>query len=147
MPKWTIRRAKNTDAKGLAECVDEAYSIYAQRISDLPAVSEHVEEDIGNNMVWVALVDGRIVGGVILMPRSDHAVLANVAVRPSMAGLGLGRSLMQVVEAESRRLGLARLQLTTHSEMPANVVLYKRLGWIETKRSGNKIHMEKALIS
>ena len=54
MEKWSIRRAEPRDATALSDCIDAAYSVYAPRIKDLPAVSEGISEEIENHLVWVA---------------------------------------------------------------------------------------------
>ena len=145
MPNWTIRRAEKKDAAALADCCDAAYSIYAPRIADLPAVSDGIEDDIERNVVWVAARDNRVIGGLVLLPKEDHVVLANVAIDPSATGAGLGRAYMDLAEAETRKLGHEKLRLSTHVDMPENVLLYEHLGWYEIGRSGNKVHMEKSL--
>lgn len=147
MTTWTIRRAKPTDAAALAACIDAAYSVYAGKGIDLPAVSDGIAEDIQRNIVWVALSGRRIIAGLVLIPREDHAILANVAVDPSAAGLGLGRTLMDRADLEVLKLGLSKLSLTTHAGIPENVRLYEHLGWRATSRIGNKVHMEKTLAS
>lgn len=145
MPNWTIRRAEKKDAAALADCFDAAYSIYAPRIADLPAVSDGIEDDIERNVVWVAARDNQVIGGLVLLPKEDHVVLANVAIDPSATGAGLGRAFMDLAEAEARKLGHEKLRLSTHVDMPENVRLYEHLGWHEIGRSGNKVHMEKSL--
>jgi N-acetylglutamate synthase-like GNAT family acetyltransferase len=145
MPNWTIRRAEKKDAAALADCFDAAYSIYAPRITDLPAVSDGIEDDIERNVVWVVARDNQVIGGLVLLPKEDHVVLANVAIDPSATGAGLGRAFMDLAEAEARKLGHEKLRLSTHVDMPENVQLYEHLGWHEIGRSGNKVHMEKSL--
>lgn len=145
MTTWTLRRATAADAVSLAACIDAAYSVYADKGIKLPAVSHGVAEDIQNNIVWVAVLARQIVGGLVLIIEEDHAVLANVAVEPSAAGLGLGRALLERAEQEVGKLGLGQLRLTTHSDIPENVRLYEYLGWHETGRRGSKVFMEKAL--
>ena len=145
MPNWTIRRAEKKDAAALAECFDAAYSIYAPSIADLPAVSDGIEDDIERNVVWVVARDNQVIGGLVLLPKEDHVVLANVAIDPSATGAGLGRAFMDLAEAETRKLGHEKLCLSTHVDMPENVRLYEHLGWHEIGRSGNKVHMEKSL--
>jgi len=145
MSNWTIRRAEKKDAAALAECFDAAYSIYAPRIADLPAVSDGIEDDIERNVVWVAARDNQVIAGLVLLPKEDHVVLANVAIDPSATGAGLGRAFMDLAEAEARKLGHEKLRLSTHVDMPENVRLYEHLGWHEIGRSGNKVHMEKSL--
>lgn len=146
MENWTIRRAKASDALALATRIDAAYSYIAERGITLPAVSEGIAGDIGNNVVWVAVLEDRIVGGLILIPRENYVVIANVAVEPSATGLGLGRALMNQAETEARNLGQRKLKLSTHIDIPENVELYEHLGWQETGRSGDKVQMEKLLV-
>lgn len=145
MESWEFRRAHQVDAAALAECIDRAYSIYASRITDLPAVSEGIEDAIANNVVWVAVQDNQVTGGLVLVDKEDHVVLANVAVDPNVTGMGLGRAFMDLAEAETSKLGKERLRLSTHVDMPENVRLYERLGWHEMGRSGNKVRMEKSI--
>ncbi|WP_282605377.1 GNAT family N-acetyltransferase [Pelagibius sp. Alg239-R121] len=145
MVAWNIRRARQQDATALSICIDAAYSIYASRIVDLPAVSSGISDDIEKNVVWVAEQNESIVGGMILIPMEEFALLANVAVDPRCAGLGLGRRLIELAESETLGLGKRELRLTTHLAMPGNVRLYAHLGWWELGRSGNKVYMTKFL--
>lgn len=145
MNDWTIRKAGAADADRLARCIDAAYSVYAEKLDDLPAVSDGIADDIANNKVWVAVSDERIIGGIVLVANGDHVVVANVAVDPGAAGRGVGRALMDLAESEAKELGFAKLRLSTHVAMPQNVRLYEYLGWRETDRAGNKVHMEKFL--
>ncbi len=145
MSRIAIRRAKSEDADALADCIDAAYSIYADRIADLPAVSDGVAEAISRHRVWVAEMDGRLVGGLVLVPHDDCLFLENIAVRPESAGSGLGRALIARAEQDCLDLGLREIRLSTHQDMPENIAIYSRLGWKETGRSGNKVHMSKSI--
>ena len=142
---FTIRRAQASDAEALSNCIDAAYSIYASRISDLPAVSEGISEAIEVHRVWVAQIEHDIVGGMILVLRDDFMILENVAVHPENTGVGLGKALLERAEADCAELGLHEIRLSTHEDIPENVRLYEHLGWQETSRSGNKVHMSKQL--
>ena len=141
-----IRRATPGDAAALAACIDAAYAIYASRISDLPKVSEGIEYDIKDNIVWVAERDDAIVGGLILKPQTDFMLLANIAVHPDHGGQGVGRALMDRAESDASALGMTEMRLSTHVDMPENVALYEYLGWKETERTGNKVKMRKQLV-
>ena len=145
MATLTIRRAAAHDSDALVDCIDEAYSIYAGRIDDLPAVSEGIAEAIERDRVWVAEYDGQIAGAMILVVEDTFLMLENIAVRPSSAGKGIGRALIAQAEDDCRTLGLNEIRLSTHESMPENVAIYARLGWHETDRSGNKVHMSKTL--
>ncbi|MEQ9690938.1 MAG: GNAT family N-acetyltransferase [Bauldia litoralis] len=145
MSDWTIRRAKAGDAVALARCIDDAYATYRSRIADLPAVSEGIASDIEDHLVFVAVLDDRIVGGLVLIQQPGFALLANVAVDPRASGRGVGRGLIEHAEAACRQLRIDEIRLTTHVDMPENVNLYEHLGWLRTGTSGNKVHMTRTL--
>ena len=145
MANSMIRRALEADAAALAACIDAAYSVYRGRGIELPAVSDGVADDIRNNLVWVADSGGCILGGLILVVRTDHALLANLAVDPAATGQGLGRALLERAEREVRQLNLPKLTLRTHAGIPENIRLYEHLGWRVAGRTGDTVVLEKAL--
>lgn len=71
--------------------------------------------------------------------------LDNLAVHPDHGGKGLARRLITTAEQAARADGYDTLHLATHVDMPNNVALYTRLGWVEIQRSGNKVMMAKPL--
>lgn len=145
MADWHIRRAVPGDAEALTSCIDAAYTIYDSRGLDLPDVSADIAEDITSHRVWIGELDGSVAGGIVLVPKDDHLIVANVAVDPAKSGQGLGGALMARAEADCLALGLRELRLNTHIGIPENVALYAHLGWQETGRSGNKVTMRKLL--
>ena len=140
-----MRRAVTGDAPELFRCIEAAYSNHATRIPDLPVVSEGIADEILNNIVWITETGGTIAGGIILIPRDGFLVVANIAVHPDHSGKGLGRALMDIAASESRQRGLSEMRLSTHADIPETVSLYEHLGWRETGRSGNKVHMSKTV--
>ena len=134
-----------SDAGGLAACIDAAYAKYRSRIVDMPAVSENCAEEIENHLVWVAIVDDSIVGGLFLIPCDGYMKLANLAVHPTYGGQGIGGKLMALAEQTAKEQGLFEMRLNTHVAMPENVALYMHLGWKETARGGNTVSMSKWL--
>lgn len=140
-----IRPAQATDANALAACIDAAYAQYAERISDLPSVSDGCAEDIAQNQVWVAVQDDQIVAGLILVACIGFMKLANLAVHPDHGGKGLGRKLIELAEREAKRQGFGEMRLNTHVDMPLNVQLYQHMGWTEGAQSDNTVSMKKYL--
>lgn len=145
MTPWHIRRARPEDARGLAACIDDAYAVYKDVISDLPDVSAGIDREITDHHVWVATVDDRIVGGLVLIDQANHMVLANVAVSPDQRGTGLGRHFVELAERECAGLGHTQLRLSTHHRMPDNVKLYEHFGWRISGQFGSKINMTKTI--
>jgi GNAT superfamily N-acetyltransferase len=60
--------------------------------------------------------------------------LDNVAVRPSAKGTGVGRTLLELAEAEAKRQGYSSIYLATHELMHENRALYTRVGYREYDR-------------
>jgi GNAT superfamily N-acetyltransferase len=140
-----IRKALLVDAEALASCIDAAYAKYANRISDMPSVSDGIAEEINDNQVWVVVENGEIIAGLFLVPRDGFMKLANLAVHPNHDGKGIGRKLTELSEREAERQGYNEMRLNTHIAMPENVQLYKHLGWEEVSRSKNTVSMRKLL--
>ena len=147
MPRrsWTIRKAIAADAKALTECMHTAYLVYSKRLGGqtLPPLTVDYGEEIRVFPVWVAAADGIVVGGLVLMPEDDCMTIANIAVHPEFQGQGLGRGLMELAEAEAKRLGYSELRLATHLLLTDNLSLYTHLGWSETGRDQDRVYMKK----
>lgn len=145
MNSWTLRRAEPGDVDGLASCLDAAYARYQDRIADLPPMSKDCAGEIVRNQVWLAILNDRIVGALVLTPGDGFMKLANLAVRPEHNGKGIGRALVALSENEAASQGFGEMRLNTHVAMPENVGIYSRLGWKEVSTKGNKVMMEKRL--
>lgn len=146
---WKIRKASIDDAKGLKSCMDRAYAQYLNRLKkeQLPPMNVDYEEEITVFPVWVAEFDNEVVGGLILMFEDDHAIIANIGVRPDFQGTGLGRKLMDLAESEAKRKGYSEMRLATHVLLTENVSFYKHLGWSEIGRDDVRVYMRKMIRS
>jgi GNAT superfamily N-acetyltransferase len=131
-----IRRAEAADRAAVERIVRDAYGIYVERIGKPPApVLDDYAALIADGAVSVLEdADGRLAAIIVLLPKPDHLLLDNIAVRPDRQGRGLGRRLVAFAEDEARRLGYAELRLYTHQKMTENIALYTRLGFVETGR-------------
>ena len=131
-----IRRARPEDRETAEAIVRDAYSIYIPSIGKPPGpMLDDYATLIAEGAVSVLEdANGAIAALMVLLPKTDHLLLDNIAVRPDRQGQGLGRQLIAFAEAEARRLGHAELRLYTHATMTENIALYTRLGFIETGR-------------
>ncbi len=139
-----VRPATADDAHGLTACIDAAYAPFVAKGLDLPPVSEGIAGDIRDHHVWVATRGDRIVGGIVLV-LGDAAHLANLAVHPDAGGQGVGQALIATATSAARAAGYDRLHLATHFEMTGTQAFYRRLGWVEAGRDGNKVYFEMQL--
>jgi N-acetylglutamate synthase-like GNAT family acetyltransferase len=88
VPNVTIRAAVADDVADLTRVVTAAYAPYVAAGLQLPPVADGLAQDIGDHYTIVAVADGRIVGGLVLMA-GDPPRIANLAVSPDAAGQGL----------------------------------------------------------
>jgi GNAT superfamily N-acetyltransferase len=115
--------------------VRAAYAHYVPRIGREPApMSADYGALIAQREVWVACVEGRAVGVLVLRPAPGSLLLENVAVEPSWQGHGIGRELIAFAERHARELGLPEVVLYTNERMTENLGFYPRLGYVETER-------------
>ena len=91
-------------------------------------------ELIGRGEVWVTEENGRVIGVLILRPLAGSLFLENVAVLPECQGRGLGRALIAFAERYADELGLREVTLYTNERMTENLLLYPKLGYVETGR-------------
>jgi GNAT superfamily N-acetyltransferase len=135
----TIRLARAEEAARLAAIVEAAYAPWVPIIGRRPGP---MDDDYAARIVageaWVLEAGGVIHGLVVIETHPDHLMLDNIAVDPARKGMGDGRVLLEFVEAEARRRGLAEVRLYTHALMAANVALYAKRGYADTDRREEK---------
>jgi GNAT superfamily N-acetyltransferase len=80
--------------------------------------------------LWLAELDGRVVGGVTLRGLGDGlARLGHLALEPGARGTGAGRRLVEAVLEAARAAGYDRIELLTFSALTAARELYRRAGF------------------
>lgn len=84
----------------------------------------------GRGAFLVVTVDGRPVGcGAVRRLDAETGELKRMYVAPTERGLGLGRRLVDALEAEARALGVRRLVLETGTRQHAALALYHATGF------------------
>jgi ribosomal protein S18 acetylase RimI-like enzyme len=89
---------------------------------------------VASGNVWVLLVDGEIIGVVVLLTGPDHLLLDNVAVVSEKQRQGFGRLLIGFAEEVARQREYGEIQLYTNELMHENLALYNKLGYQEFSR-------------
>ncbi|MEO7753845.1 MAG: GNAT family N-acetyltransferase [Terracoccus sp.] len=132
MAEPTLRPALPADEPAVRDLVRAAFAPYVERMGrePMPMHADHAAA-IERGGVWVADVDGSVVGALEVEARPGHLYVDIVAVTAGWRGRGVGRMLLRHAGAEARRLGLLELRLLTHETMTENVALYTRTGWTD----------------
>lgn len=85
-----------------------------------------------NGVFLIARLDGAPIGCVGLKQTCKrYSEIKRMWVSPQARGLGLGRRLLDEIEARASALGVKRLRLDTHSSLTEARALYARCGYRE----------------
>ncbi len=93
--------------------------------------AEFVENfDPAKERAWIAEMDGRIVGSVFLVKKTDEiAKLRLLYVEPDARGRGIGRRLVEECIAHARAVGYRRMELWTNDVLTAARKIYQAVGF------------------
>lgn len=93
----------------------------------------------GDAVLWLAEVDGRVIGQVFVLLRSEtdpdtadgkhHAFIHSFRVRPDFQSMGIGTKLIQTAEADLKTRGFSSVALNVGIENQGAARLYQRLGY------------------
>ena len=115
---------------------DESFEMLVARVvADF--VSRH---DPAREACWVAEVEGRRVGSVMLVRHAQRAGVARLRlllVEPEARGLGLGRALVDVCTGFARTSGYRKVTLWTQSLLDAARAIYARAGYVKVSEAPN----------
>jgi GNAT superfamily N-acetyltransferase len=137
----TIRTAAPQEAAELARLINAAFVVEAFfKIGDRTSAAE-IGELMGAGGEFLVLDDLKtrtgthgpaLAGCVFLKRRSDRAYFGMLSIDPACQRRGLGRQLIDAVEARARDLGCRAMDIhivNLREELPA---YYRRLGDVET---------------
>ncbi|WBO67277.1 GNAT family N-acetyltransferase [Streptomyces camelliae] len=144
-----IRPALAADVPAVKAVTDAAYHPYIERIGVVPQPMEadHVA-DVTAGRVFV--LGEPVTGLVVVEARADHLFLDSIAVHPDAHGKGVGRRLLEFVDAHARVLGLPEVRLYTNAMMWENRRIYPKFGYevVERRVDGpyDRFHYRKRLV-
>ena len=143
-----VRVAVVGDVAAVKAVTDMAYRHYIPRIGVVPQPME--ADHMANVVAGRVFVTGEPVTGlVVIEERADHLFLDSIAVHPDAHGTGVGRRLLEFVDAHARALGLGEVRLYTNALMWENQEIYPRFGYevVERRTDGpyDRIHYRKRL--
>jgi GNAT superfamily N-acetyltransferase len=94
----------------------------------------------GRGAFLIAYANDRPIGCGALRKLDDAtAEIKRMYVAPDARGTGLGRKILDALEAESRRLGIRRLVLETGERQAPAMALYQRAGFIRIPAFGEYV--------
>ncbi|WP_081682636.1 tRNA (adenosine(37)-N6)-threonylcarbamoyltransferase complex ATPase subunit type 1 TsaE [Marmoricola sp. URHB0036] len=89
--------------------------------------------------------EGRPVGALLLEPRGRLLGLRRVGVLDSVRGLGVAAQMATRAETIATARKFGGLEIEARVELPRTVEFWRRLGYVESGRNGNRLNMLKML--
>ncbi len=131
---FIIRRAEAPDAPDVYLILQKAFHEYAKTagLTELEALKESqsdIEREIRNKVVYIATIDKQIVGTVRVDIEGEKAYISRFAVNSSHRNIGIGKSLMNLVDKYLVSMGIKRVFLHTASRYGALMRFYYGRGF------------------
>lgn len=141
-----VVRPWSPEHDSLAELTELLHAAYAELAAlGLRYVATHQDEAttrarLERGEAFVAEWDGRLAGTITLVPpgraegcawyrRAEVAVFSQFGVAPDLQRRGIGRALLDRVDARARELGALELACDTSESATHLIALYERLGF------------------
>ncbi|WP_393062278.1 GNAT family N-acetyltransferase [Streptomyces sp. LN549] len=145
MPTWTINAEPVTGA-GMDDVMSQYFTEMGLRVLGHPPTEVELREVLAEDphhdlspphgeFLVARDGDGVLLGcaGLRLLPGAPGtAELKRMYVRPAGRGAGLGRGLLEAVEASAQRLGASRIVCETNTQLTEARGLYAAHGYDET---------------
>ncbi len=136
METITLTRAVEADAPDILRVTKQAFDIYAKEVRKRESIAalyetlEDVQRDITEKYVYVARIDGELVGSVrFALCGEGMAYLSRFSMLPEVQNLGIGGLLLEKVKLECLSLGVRAIALHTASKMRSTVAFYLKNGY------------------
>lgn len=132
---FTVRKAKPEDSEAVVGILQEAFTKYMEDTGltgTMDALDETVEEAktaIGSCEVFIAYVNDVPVGTIRFETEGDTAHISRFGVRLDYHNIGIGKSLMNLIDAEISELGLKKAYLYSASSYTDLIRFYYGRGF------------------
>lgn len=133
---FEVRKAVIEDIPEIQKVSKEAFALYAENagiaeiVGPLEESYEYIKRELESKLVFVALLDGVVVGSLRVEVKPDKtAYLSRFGVAAKHQGKGIGKLLMDAVDKSMAELGVKSLYLHTASRMFSLVRFYYGRGF------------------
>jgi len=133
----TIRIANDGDAEAISRVLTDAFTVHREFYTEdaFSVVTPATEVILGRfeeGPMWVAEMDGEIVGTVSLTTEPEGLYVRSMAVSPSAQGRGIGHRLLEAVDEYAESTEFERIFLYTTYFVTGAKEMYAKhgYGWV-----------------
>jgi ribosomal protein S18 acetylase RimI-like enzyme len=128
-----LHAVADADVAGLVALLIAAFEEYHGRLDPPSGAHDETEERLRGTLrgaqAVLARVDGELAGCVFYSAMGHYVDLFRLAVLPAYRRRGIGRTLVECVEARALAMGIPRVRLGVRVALPHNRAYYERLGY------------------
>jgi ribosomal protein S18 acetylase RimI-like enzyme len=129
-----IKIASESDAEKIEALLSESFAefkpVYTKEAYEATAIKcSGILERIHEGPLWIALIDGIIIGTVSAVSKDGSLYIRGMAVHPEARGKGAGEKLLREVEEYAASIKINRLFLGTTEYLESAIRLYERMGF------------------
>jgi len=133
-PEVQVRRATVEDAAAISRLLLAAFGAIRERytddgFADVTPNEQIIAERFEEGALWVAEVDGRVVGSVSLIKEPEGLYVRSMAVLPQFQGRGIGHKLLDTLDEYAAGTGVNRIFLYTLPFRLGARELYEKHGY------------------
>lgn len=137
-----LRTATIGDAAAIAATIAASFAQYRGKLVPESGAFRETAEGIAAEFARgasaiVAERGGEMLGCVLVEEMEGDLYFGRLSVRPLARGQGLARRLIEAIEGEARRRGLAGVRLGVRIVLTENQRLFASLGYRETSREAH----------
>lgn len=131
MAEISIRAAISSDLDLLGEIERAADELFESSPVEHDVLSrELLEKGMNDGLLYVAELDGAVIGFASAFVRESYFHLGQVSVTPKCGRRGAGRRLVQRVIDEAKTREFPGVTLTTYGSVPWNRPFYESMGFV-----------------
>jgi predicted N-acetyltransferase YhbS len=136
--EFVFRALGPADAAAAADVIRSAFAAQSVATDPPPSALGETARSVAASLAepgqgGIGAWAGDMLAGCVMWQTRPHGLyLGRLAVDPSFRRRGLALALVAAAEAQARRLGLARLLLSTRLVLADNRRLFARCGFVET---------------
>jgi ribosomal protein S18 acetylase RimI-like enzyme len=126
-----VRKASACDVEEIRILASDSFRIYAENaeitefVAPLNESYDKVKSEVETKNVFVALVNGKIIGSLRIEVKSDNtAYLSKFGISSLYQNYGVGKMLMKAVDESMEDIGIDKLYLHTSSRMFSLIKFY-----------------------
>lgn len=136
-PHFEIRLTRNDDCEHLPEVERSAAARFASipelawiATADVHSVEDH-QRFVTQKNSWVAIHDDQPIGFISGVQMQNAFHICEFSVREEWQSQGVGKALMQALEADMADKNVTNITLTTFRKVEWNGPMYEHLGFVE----------------